>query len=305
MTSRMEFERERARRSGRAGGGDAGGATGDKGVPRIPPPAAPPLPSPGGGNTQLLTRVAGPSARDRAVNNAAQQGGLGPINWSAGNAEFDAAVAAGKAAATARAAQGGRGVLSGDALPDTSNPATQAYWDRADIKAWANANPKLAEALMAKHGFTPGVAAAGLPQMSAQAGAGTQFAMPGEAPVSPDFAAMPNKLVDPFGGASAAAGNFSPAGELSGDVTGMDWASMDPQARMRLTSLAREAAAPPAVAPAGGQFSAEPQFQTVPAAIPAAPVGNAQVAAFSEQDPAQVFNRRTLDAIKNIWRPQQ
>jgi hypothetical protein len=38
-------------------------------------------------------------------------------------------------------------------VADTSNPASQAYWDRADIQAWAGANKGLAAALRKKHGL--------------------------------------------------------------------------------------------------------------------------------------------------------
>lgn len=71
---------------------------------------------------------------------------------------------AGNAVAMPLAASGG--------LPDTSNPASQAYWDRADIRAWANAsegNRKLAENLQRRVGFTPAPAAQMVPQMAAAA----------------------------------------------------------------------------------------------------------------------------------------
>jgi hypothetical protein len=55
------------------------------------------------------------------------------------------------------------------ALPDTSNPASQAYWNRADIRAWAGANQGLANDLRKRHGLpaltapqaSPGAAPAG------------------------------------------------------------------------------------------------------------------------------------------------
>lgn len=57
-----------------------------------------------------------------------------------------------------RAAAGG--------LPATSNPATQAYWERADISAWAAANPTLAAQLKQRSGFA-GSAPAATPRPAA------------------------------------------------------------------------------------------------------------------------------------------
>lgn len=80
--------------------------------------------------------------------------GFDPANDVDTRAGFDAG-APSLAPALSVATRGG--------LPDTSNPATQAYWDRADIQAWANASPgnrKLAENLQRRVGFTPAQAAA-------------------------------------------------------------------------------------------------------------------------------------------------
>lgn len=47
------------------------------------------------------------------------------------------------------------------ALPDTSNPASAAYWQRADIQEWARANSGLARRLQERSGFTPEAATTG------------------------------------------------------------------------------------------------------------------------------------------------
>lgn len=252
--------------------------------------AIPAVVSPAAGNTQILMPAAGPSARERALNSAAQQSGLGPVRWDPNSDTFKAATAAGEAAAAARAAQGGRGYLSapvvgapagqvdwatdagqsvraiqeaeaaaagmtfsdksglptgggagfaaaaGQApgLPDTSNPASPAYWERADIKAWAGANKPLADELRKKHGLAPL-------------------------------------------GASAA-----PAGAIQMPSSPV----VDTQQAFGMSSLAPETVVP---TPAPGQ--------EVVGALTANP------GAF---DPAQAFNREVLEAIKarNIWRPQ-
>lgn len=63
--------------------------------------------------------------------------------WPPGAKE--AAQAAGAAAQKAR--------QEGKTLPEVCDPSTKAYWERADIKAWAEANPELAKRLKEKEGF--------------------------------------------------------------------------------------------------------------------------------------------------------
>jgi len=215
-----------ARNTG-VGGGNAGASRASqwRAPAAAPGPAPPPPPRnnpspvaqqsprlPAGRNVAIVNPPE--RARNRALNIAAQNAGLPAMRWESGVAEFDAAKAAGEAAAAARAAQGGRGYLgarpavattlieagsrgdyeipdpalsfstdgAGNAvatplatsggLPDTSNPASQAYWNRADIRAWANAsegNRKLAEDLQRRVGFTPTPAARAVPQMTAAA----------------------------------------------------------------------------------------------------------------------------------------
>jgi hypothetical protein len=43
---------------------------------------------------------------------------------------------------------------AGGGLPDTSNPASDAYWQRADIQEWANSNQGLANSLRRRHGLS-------------------------------------------------------------------------------------------------------------------------------------------------------
>jgi len=85
-------------------------------------------------------------------------GQVAPRNFSLGQAQlqeqqaFDAnlpmTAMAGDATSTvfSPAAAGG--------LPDTSNPASDAYWQRADIQEWANSNKGLANNLRRRHGLS-------------------------------------------------------------------------------------------------------------------------------------------------------
>jgi hypothetical protein len=205
------------------GGGNAGGSRAGQWsrppAPRQPPPPGnQPLSGPAQQNPRLpagrnVAIVNPPQrARNRALSNAAQNAGLPAWNWQAeeNRSMFEAAEAAGQAAAAARQAQGGRGylpamspgegwnaptadqavmtaqaagaldglrpgatsseaVLAGQAagafdggigrsgpapaaLPDISNPATQAYRNRADIRTWEAANPLLAQRLWERSG---------------------------------------------------------------------------------------------------------------------------------------------------------
>jgi hypothetical protein len=129
--------------------------------------------APGQRTTAITGNFSGGSRAAVAIQNAAQGakvGGLGVAapapaapawGWGDNPAMRDAAMAAGQAAAAARGdtigdngmiSQRGGGYLGRDQLPATSNPANDAYWARADMNAWANAN----KALAAQQGWVEG-----------------------------------------------------------------------------------------------------------------------------------------------------
>jgi hypothetical protein len=215
-------------------------------------------------------------AQNRALNIAAQNAGLPAMRWEEGGAEFDAAKAAGEAAAAARASQGGRGYLSmpsagggwnaptadqavlaaqgagalgglkpgattddailmgqaagafdqgigatrtaaGGGLPDTSNPATQAYWDRADIQAWANAsdgNRKLAQDLQRRSGFTP--ASANVPALATAAAAAPSGSFPAESGRNWSFSAPAAGQMQALAAQAADQPNFNKMSSITG-----------------------------------------------------------------------------------------
>ena len=158
-----------------------------------------------------LLRNSGTGNAAVALQNAAQGVKAQPSwNWSAPeNAQvLAAAQGAGEAAQAARAAQGGRGYLSGGATPDPSNPASQAFWDRADTQAWEAANPQLAAQLKAKHGFGSQAAPLGF-DPGAQTGLDVDpqaqsFAPDANAPAVPG-------LVESLQARQGLSGGFSPA----------------------------------------------------------------------------------------------
>lgn len=86
---------------------------------------------------------------DQAVMAAQAAGALGSLRPGATANE---AILAGQAAG---AFDGGIGRSGGGSapLPDSSNPSSQAYWQRADIRAWEQANPELARRLKERVGF--------------------------------------------------------------------------------------------------------------------------------------------------------
>jgi hypothetical protein len=145
-----------------SGGGNAG-----RSVAPAPAPSAPP-PAPGAGTTAITGNFSGGSRAANALQNAAagiRANGLGVAapawSWDDNPAMRDAAMTAGRAAAAARGdtigdngmiSQRGGGYLSRDQLPAASNPANDAYWARADMNAWANAN----KALAAQQGWVEG-----------------------------------------------------------------------------------------------------------------------------------------------------
>ena len=112
---------------------------------RVKPEVKPPAP----GQGAPAPHVAPPErARREAVTAMAQQ--YAPQNYwesETGKALAAAAQSAGESALAARKS----GPLAD--VADTSNPASQAYWDRADIQAWAGANKGLAASLRRKHGL--------------------------------------------------------------------------------------------------------------------------------------------------------
>lgn len=92
--------------------------------------------------------------------------GAGALDGLKPGATSGDAILAGQSAGVFDRGIGAPRVAALGGLPDTSNPATQAYWDRADIKAWENAsagNRVLAERLKQRHGFTGSTAVAATP----------------------------------------------------------------------------------------------------------------------------------------------
>jgi hypothetical protein len=86
-------------------------------------------------------------ARDSNLTAMAQQ--YAPNYWQ--QSQNEAALLAARGAGDAAAAARGQGPLA--ELADSSNPRSQAYWDRADIQQWAKANDGLARRLRTKHGL--------------------------------------------------------------------------------------------------------------------------------------------------------
>lgn len=117
----------------------------------------------GRGYLSALAGQATPMTADDAILRAQ---GTGALDSLSAGATADDAILAGQAAGVfdtpARPAS---------ALPDTSNPASDAYWQRADIREWAGKNDKLATQLRGRYGLPP-----------LAAGAGQQLAVPDVAP---------------------------------------------------------------------------------------------------------------------------
>lgn len=142
---------------GRVGGGNAGASSAaDWSGGAAPVANATPV---GYGAPPVVGTPAARTQRERVnemLQNAGVQQPLPPMEdlkpfWAQAENKpmFDAAQAAGQAAQEARA----RGPL--EAMPDTSNPASEAYWQRADIQEWARANSKLAARLREQKGLPP------------------------------------------------------------------------------------------------------------------------------------------------------
>jgi hypothetical protein len=147
------------------GGGNAGASTAAQWNPSAPPtpPSSPPgswAPAaqrnprlPAGRNVAIVNSPQ--RARNRALDNAAQNAGLPAWNWEAEEnaAMLRAAESRGRAAATARGdtfdskgmiTSRGGGYLSRADMPAASNPREDAYWAQGDMAAWARANQGLA-----------------------------------------------------------------------------------------------------------------------------------------------------------------
>lgn len=259
----------------------------------------PPVPNPGGGNSQVPIVSPASRSRARAASIAAQNAGMPAWNWEAdeNKAVLQAAQSAGEAAAKARA--------SGSALPDTSNPATQAFWDRADNQVWAKANPKLAEALKKKHGFVEG-GSRWLPDAKTweKAGEGQipfdQALKVGAIPGVPSI--QPMDL--PPGAFDAPA--FDPKTAFNPNLQLQSLSAVDPRAAAQETNraLAAQAATPGAFAPPSGQVAPGPDFQVPPAELSAVGMQPWAVSGDFKPDPSldasQVFNRDYLEKIKKL-----
>lgn len=152
------------------------------------------------------------------------------------------------------------------ALPDTSNPASQAYWDRADIKSWAGANKELADELRARHGL------AVLPQPQADRSTPSSRSAP-----TADQAVMAAQAAGALSGLRP--GATTDDAILAGQAAGVfDRGIPGPQGPP----------APP-VAPAVAPAGQDPVARVVPAQMPS--TGDT---AF---DPAQALLRGHLDKI--------
>jgi hypothetical protein len=79
-----------------------------------------------------------------------QAQGAGALDLLPAGATADDAILAGQAAGVFSTPAG-----QSSGLPDTSNPASDAYWQRADIREWADKNDKLATQLRSRHGLSP------------------------------------------------------------------------------------------------------------------------------------------------------
>jgi hypothetical protein len=190
----------------RVGGGNAGRSTAAQWMQPAPAPAAQGNPRlPGGRNVAIVTPRS--QAQNRALDQAAQNAGMPAWNWKAEEnaAVFQAAEERAKAAAAAREAQGGRGYITADNLPTAMDHSQGEYWQGADMKAWAAANPELAKQAMARAGYDPQAQQAQNLQGLAAAAARPPVAAPGVAQGSEwSFANSPNPAVQPLAAAAAA-----------------------------------------------------------------------------------------------------
>lgn len=133
------------------GGGNAGGSR-DRPTPPSDPgpaPASAPYRGPAPGQGAPVPIVQGSRAQGQAseASRMVQQYGGGSYQPAASAAAIDAARNRGEAAKSYRDAGG----LS---TPSSSNPASESYWEGADIQAWSKANPELANRLRRRHGLS-------------------------------------------------------------------------------------------------------------------------------------------------------
>lgn len=139
------------------GGGNAGASAASQWS--SPAPAGrPPAAAPAGGYTRPaavpgigtapVVRPAG-ATQARLLNAAAQQAGLSPAAVRYESAGDDVRLAARNRADMIRAAQ-----ASGGELPANLTPASEAWWNDADNRAWAAANRGLANNLRRRHGLS-------------------------------------------------------------------------------------------------------------------------------------------------------
>jgi len=232
------------------------------------------------GGRGYLSATAPASARTTTDDAILLAQGAGALDGLKAGATADDALLAGQAAGAFDRGMGGQRPAA--ALPDASNPATQAYWDRADIRAWANAsegNRKLAENLQRRVGFTPAPAAQMVPQMAAAAATAPTGDF--SEPANRNWAFNPPQAgqMERLAAAAADQPNFNLAGVTGGDF------------RPGLT---------PAAAPAGFDAAGVdqmPQFQ--------APSGNVLPGGADPIDEAaQARLQDYLQRIKNL-NPQQ
>jgi hypothetical protein len=160
--------------------------------------------------------AASPMTADDAVLLAQGAGALGGLKPGA---TADDAILAGQAAGAFENAGRAPGALS---------PADEAYWQGADIQAWANANKGLADQLRLRHGLAPWSQAA--PR---------QQAWQGEA-LAPEAVAragtLGSGLTAPFG--TDPAQRMAPAQAAAGVESGQDLGQEDEENRRRALRLA-------------------------------------------------------------------
>jgi hypothetical protein len=215
------------------GGGNAGASR----AAQWTPPASPPVPRsqpigwspaaqqnprlPAGRNVAIVNPRR--QAENRALDQAAQNAGLPAWNWKAEEnaAIFKAAEERGQGAMAAREAQGGRGYITANNLPAALDQSQAAYWQGADMQAWAAANPELAKRAMTRAGYDPQAATLqGLTAAAAQAPASGPGAMNG---AEWSLTNSPSGANAPLAAAAAAA----PSYDLSG-MSGPDFVAPAP-----------------------------------------------------------------------------
>jgi hypothetical protein len=250
--------------------------------------------APGQETTPITGNFSGGSRAAVAIQNAAQGakvGGLGVAapawSWDDNPAMRDAAMTAGRAAAEARGdtigdngmiSQRGGGYLSRDQLPAASNPANDAYWARADMNAWANAN----KALAAQQGWVEGRDYNAASRQLVDPAQSYQVQPPLPEGFNPQAA---NFQVDPSAPAAPPIGaNFG--------QTALPGAGMGNPAQVPFNPAVTEAVAPPAQDPASRMAAAQMPTTGDDAGDP-------------QYNWAKQFNRDYLDSIKEaVYQPE-